>query len=464
MEKINIYFYNNQNQESKWFNEFKNLLTTFIQRFSTYTPDFIPIVDIKKNDKNAICILFLTQTDESQEIINNYLEKISENNLFVIKILTTKISNNELSQPLQQYINYNFFAVDYEDNLVLNIEQLLQQNITLFTNKLVDVGYDIINYYYNKKTDNKKEKLVTSNNIYISYTGIDQIETRENIKRELIQKGYRIFPENNYSGSVSSIKKQISEEIEKCSLSIHILCNDNNVLSKNDNTNMVELQNQQAIEYYQKINSFNIGKNNSIFSRLIWLQPDIKITTDSQRIWLNNFIHSSETMIGAELIQSPLESFKSIIEEKLSTNIQYQENIINQSQSDNKKVYLLFDYKDEDKITPIHNWLEQNNYQALKTPYSINYLDLIKLHRTNLLQCDIIIVYQNTNNNQWFESKLRDIKKSPGFGRTKKFLSKIVLHTQNIDNTKKQFQEFDFYKFENLYSINNIKQILTKFK
>src|SRR5262245_36392021 len=122
---------------------------------------------------------------------------------------------------------------------------------------------------------------------------------------------------------------------------------------------------------------------------------------------------------GAELLQTPLEELKNVIQLRLTRNGDKAK--AKSSGATPAKIYLIFDKRDLEGITPLNDYLSlEKNYQVLLPLLDDESTDDIggfDIHKDNLAQCDAVLIYYGNANQVWFEYKRRDLKKIAGLER-----------------------------------------------
>jgi hypothetical protein len=125
------------------------------------------------------------------------------------------------------------------------------------------------------------------------------------------------------------------------------------------------------------------------------------------------------TQRGAELLQTPLEELKNLIQMRLNSNGDKHKD--EPSGETSPKIYLIFDKRDLDGIMPLNDYLSvEKNYQVLLPVIDDEGADeaqAFDIHKDNLAQCDAVLIYYGNANQVWFEYKRRDLKKIVGLDR-----------------------------------------------
>ncbi|MFP4025389.1 MAG: hypothetical protein ACLFVR_12770 [Thiohalospira sp.] len=149
---------------------------------------------------------------------------------------------------------------------------------------------------------------------------------------------------------------------------------------------------------------------------------------------LKNFKRNVELLENTEIIQTPVEVFKSIVKRRVddinnTMPIVTKEPITTQT----KSVYFIHSNTNEPGRQKIINYLKSNDFEIYELKEEKNKIDLIKQHQKYLINADAILIYYVSENFYWLKSKLNDLKKAPGFGKKEPFLAKAIL-TNKVTN------------------------------
>ncbi|MCK4664558.1 MAG: hypothetical protein KAT68_16940 [Bacteroidales bacterium] len=447
------------NDENGWISDFKTYLGFLLKYLLKRTPIIIDSSifkdnsDINKNEiysKTANFIIILSDNYIKSSACKNELNSIyeyiknkyeHEYNYPVFKVLKSPITIDDKSGFIHKLTNHNFYEIFFtanETNKYITLEGKAEEK--QYWIKLVDLSYDINKSYENilhqqtiKITDDTKRT------VFLAETGIDQDNNREIIKRELQQHGYTVLPNHQLSTSDTDLKSDIQKDLQKSSLSIHIFGDDPGHIVKENNISIVEFQNNIAANYF---NNLNKDKDNNLFSRIIWIAPDLKITDEKQKINIEKLKHNAEALTGAELVQTPIEVLKTIIHNRLKGKSIQNIDISDLKTTKEKNIYLIYDKNDTEYVLQVSELLSKKAYKPVSTEFEGNKLTLINQHRQKLVNCDCVVIFFFNSNINWLNSKLYDIKKAPGFGRKNHInIISIYSDTNNLKLLKKIYHD-----------------------
>ncbi|MBN2682426.1 MAG: hypothetical protein JXR58_07945 [Bacteroidales bacterium] len=336
----------------------------------------------------------------------------------IIKLLISDVRKANQPELIRNLLPYRFFVKNETEICPVNFNNNKGfTELREFRLRLIDMAYNIASTIL--QSGNKLTKTV-----FLAETGTDQIFNREIIKRELIHYGYKVLPDNQLPDDKNLLEKYILECLNFSDLAIHIYGSLEGSIIQSINTNIVDFQNNLSAKYFEE----SKGK----IKRLIWIPPDLLFEEEAQRINIERLKRSSSELLGAELVQTPIEEFKSIMHRTLKET---KSNTINQSNySKNISTYLIFEPKDKQFAAGISNTLEKSGISACLLDEKLENHYLIANHRQNLINCDGVVIISDNPSGQWTKSKMNDVLKSLGFGRKKIYKAKALITKIHIDN------------------------------
>jgi hypothetical protein len=188
-------------------------------------------------------------------------------------------------------------------------------------------------------------------------------------------------------------------------------------------------------------------KDKKPFSRLIWLSPDIKNVTERQKIFIEDIKSEASVYEEAEVLQIQLEELKSIIIEEVESGGRFNthrdvEGYEDPSEEDKtKSIYLIIDKEDQKDSRKVADYLKKEGYRVLLPVFEGELIDVRYIHQENLRRCDGSIIYFGNTTESWIKTKLQDLLKSPGFGRSKPMGVKAVYMDGNKEVDLDHFEK-----------------------
>jgi hypothetical protein len=283
--------------------------------------------------------------------------------------------------------------------------------------KIIDITHELKVHLVQRKK--KSEKI-----IFIAETSPDQKNNRQNLIREFTHLGFRVVPDNELPNDMMQFTEQASDLMNDAVLSVHIIGNEYAPLLENIEVSKVEIQNDIFSE---------IAASNRLIKRFVWIPPNLKPKSEKQKQYIESFKRNIELLVNTEIVQAPIELFKSILKENLDVSEKANNITFDKQEQKGKTVYLIHSDDAENRAKEIKTILKKNNIQLLDNSNSTNKIEQIQQHKKNLVKCDLVFILYSSENEQWLHSKLNDIVKSPGFGKTNAFDLKVLL----LDTDKK---------------------------
>jgi hypothetical protein len=366
----------------------------------------------------------------SEKILNgqeaNFLNRISEtvdnkNPLYII--FKEPLSAEYLPSSLRNKPVYNFFDINPVTNINRHYSINTDEEVTkLFWSKILDLAFDLTSVLKKNERSTSSAKAV-----YLAETTPDQYENRDIVKGELIQRSFAVYPDHLLTGTHENMNSEIDEYMANCFMSVHILGNHYGELIPGSEYSLIELQYRAAAKRWKETTK-NGGKK--LFQRIIWIKPGLR-PTDERHKWFLGSLRIEEKDASTEIMQTPVEDLKSNLRNKISVFEENDSELTNTG--NNSGIYLIYEKKDADKTDELKKYLMEKGNKILSLDFSKDSSLLLSQHYEYLKKSSAAVICDFEGNDFWIKSKLKDLLKSPGLGRTEQFKVK-ALYT----NTKTQ--------------------------
>lgn len=449
------------NGQPGWVDAFQKFLEILLSQITGVKPVFLRYAGQEKPTaseliKSAVFISvvsphYLKSAACIEEVDDFFQNAIHSNTLFingterVFKVVKYPVDKSLIPAKISNLLSYELYQINPQTNEISEFTDFFSNDAERkFWLKMVDLAYDIsgvIKAYKPTAIKQQHTDLIANNNVYLAETGFDLQLHRDNIKRELVRHGFKIYPDHTLPTNPVELEVAIKKDLEKCRLSIHLIGDTYGELIPGTSKSVLDIQNTLAGEH----SLIHSGAN--AFSRMIWISPDANLEDDHQRMFVDNLRRELEDNEGAEIMQCPIEDFKmQILDDLLGLDIQ---KIIKNSfqnpslKSDKPLVYLIYDKIDELDAKPLADKLEQNNFNVILPNFHGDLLELREIHLNNLKVCDAAFIFINKVNDIWVKMKFLDLLKAPGLGRTKGILKKAIVLGNHQKENVSQYQKFD---------------------
>ena len=347
----------------------------------------------------------------------------------VFKVVKTQIPLEQHPRELQEVLGYDFFVVDPESGRARELSQTSGPDESRqYWARLDDLAHDITEALgllessapgSAAASDGADEERPT---VYLAETSFDLKNERDAIKRELTGHGYRVLPDRPLPLIAPESEALIREDLDRCRLSVHLVGHNYGIVPEGSTRSLVVLQNEYAIER---------GAAGD-FARLIWMPPDLETDDERQRRFLDSLLTDPRIQEGADILETPLEDFKSAIHRKLAPPEEEEPPEEDAAAAaidagdDLVRVYLVCDQRDLDQTLPLEDFLYDRGYEVIVPVFDGDEAQVRKDHEENLVICDAILFYYGQGNELWLRRKLREMQKSAAFGRTKPMRAKAI--------------------------------------
>ncbi len=330
----------------------------------------------------------------------------------IFKIITFPLSEEEEPGMLKSELRYNFYEINrYNKKPVTFALQDNQLPDNKFWSKLVDLAYDISGTLHELKSQRKPEiKGQTNDAIFLAETSFDQQENRDILKRELRHLGYRVLPVSNLPADSEPARAAIEECLRQSVVSIHMMGAFYGDFIKNSKYSLIDFQARTVKEFIES------KENKHPPYQIIWIPSDLKTTDQRQSLYLKR-IKRDETQERTEIVEAPLEVFKTIVNNKLTEITSVPE--VNAESG--FALYLLYEKPEEQKLLEYVPLMQSRGFRIINMAFDGREYMSITDHVRKLKKADAVIIYKGNSTMEWLNSKIRDLVKVPGFGKEKPF-------------------------------------------
>ncbi|WP_462249981.1 DUF4062 domain-containing protein [Ekhidna sp.] len=460
-----------------WISNFHKFLSTLMYQITRENPEIklinesdFSISDL--DDYSAILAVLTPNLVKEQSLIkglNSHGKKLkAKNGLIadgvarVFKILKRPFDPDEYLDELEDLLTYDFYLVDPLTGDPQEFTRFFGSDAERsYWMKLVDMAYDINHVLHAKEIEEGSgsyETIPREKTVYLASTGVDMVIQRDIIKRELIRHGYKVLPDHSLPKEAKALDRMVRDDLDRCRLSIHLVGEDYGYKPRGSELSVVDMQNRIASDHtYQMVEKNKKAKDGEkeLFSRLIWVSPDLKNVTERQKIFIEDLKSDAAALEEAEVLQISLQELKTIIREELVTGGRFnvRKNIkgLDETAKDDKTkmIYLIADKRDVSEIDDIQKYLKEKGFNVVSPSYEGDLVDLRYIHQENLRRCDASIIYFGKATEDWIKTKLQDLLKAPGFGREKPITAKAVYFMGQKD------VDMEHYKKNNAMVLGN---------
>jgi TIR domain/Domain of unknown function (DUF4062) len=327
------------------------------------------------------------------------------------KIVKTRIDRLDEPQEIRRFPGYEFF----HETASGGISELYptraegSQESRDFWQKIDDLAQEITHV-----VEGSPEAATNGKTVYLAETTADVKLAREQVRRELAQRGYRVVPDESLPSRAEDLVPVIESDLRECCLSVHPVGARYGFIPEGDTRSIVELQIEAATAH------------NGHAQHLIWVPPEAVPPSDSRQEQLLERLRRSYTeRPQTELLElKPIEDLKTRLVEKLEAPRSAARPAATEQ---TVRVYVICDPADRDAVKPLEGYLRLHGYSVNLPLVEGTEQEICQDHQDTLVWCDAVLIYYGAARQAWLRAKQRDLWKAPGWGRSKRLLAQAVV-------------------------------------
>lgn len=326
----------------------------------------------------------------------------------IFKVVKTPVSLDDLPPTLEAVLGYEFYeeteAGGHFSEYLLSDESkhykfyqkadLLAQDIAKL---LAALGEDTTVLAPNAPLNGQRT-------VYLASATSDVTESRDELKRELERRGHRVVPEGTLPVVAEDLLTAINDELSEADLAVHLLGARYGIRPEGEERSIPNLQLDLAAEFASQRD----------LDQLIWT-PEHPGSIDAAQAALIDRIATANGESAAELVRSPLETFKAYVLERLAQSTPPTAPF---ASLDAKRVYLVYVLEDREPAAWLQKQLEELGH-AVRLPLSEGTeAEVREVHEQSMVHSDAVLIYHGRSTEYWVRMKLFDLLKARGWGRT----------------------------------------------
>lgn len=374
---------------------------------------------------------------------------VVDNKSRIFKIVKTPVDLDIQPPIMKPLLGYEFYRVDPQTKRPTEFGvRGKEKDIEIqYWTKLDDVAYDVaqliskldqVTVNPNDSTPPPMAELpgvapstepYTKRNIYLAETSYDMDEYRDNLKRELENKGFTVFPNKNIKPVASVYKSEVTSMMSQCSLSVHLIGSSYGLIPDGGDQSVMVIQNDLAAEQ---------SKSNNL-NRLIWA-PELTPSEDPRLInFLEKIKLNDDLQKGSDLLHGTIEEFKFAIFDTLKEldrldkekQAQKDKAVIpstggGHADTEVKTIYIVCDQRDLSAVQAIDDCLYDSGFNVYKSIFEGTQEELSAAHEDSLRDCDAVLIYYGNANEAWLRAKISELKRKPALTDARPLLGSMV--------------------------------------
>ncbi len=334
----------------------------------------------------------------------------------IFKVVKTFVPRKEHPPELQNVLGYEFYQLDPSSGrpheFLLDMGPEAAKN---YWSKLEDLAYDIHGLL--KKVPHKDSLLAVQGSgsgpvVYLAESTSDVSVERDRIRRELVGRGCTVFPRVSLPLQVEALERDVSEALEGASMFIQILGERFGIVPEGDERSISRMQYDIAAKV-----------SRPDFSRVSWSASGLQPQDERQKAFLTHIRNSLSSRGEDEYLETSIEELRNFLLQRL-LNPGVRKSV--PEKDGPRLVYLICDRKDIEASAAIYDALFEAGFEVVLPAFEGDDAEISKNHIESLTSCDAAILHFGSASEIWIRTKLRDLQKAAGYGRTKEWLATAV--------------------------------------
>ncbi|HVF67140.1 MAG TPA: hypothetical protein VM914_05735 [Pyrinomonadaceae bacterium] len=364
----------------------------------------------------------------------------------VFKVVKTHVDEAEMPDELQGLLGYHFYDFDERGRPREFRPDDPPNKDQRYWDRLEDLALDIVKALKtfggsaergSRRAEDAQadpDALPLEKKVYLAETTADVTPERDRIRRELQQRGFYVLPDRELPRSAAEFEQRVAEHLSRCALSVQLVGSTYGLIPEGE-------EERSIIRMQEELAARRASQDPS-FSRLIWMPPGLEPQGNRHR----TFVEALHTSLGAgaELLQTSVEDLKMRVVEKLTQRAEAAARpsppAENGEGTGPRAVYLICDNRDVGDVMPIEDYLFNQGFEVINSAVVSESDDAAQAHRESLLYCDAALIYYGNANPMWLRSKLWDLQKARGWGRTSPLSAKAVVVGAPQTTEKQRFR------------------------
>lgn len=348
------------------------------------------------------------------------------------KVVKTPVDRGAQPPEIQEFRGYDFFHESASGKIHEFYPSKAEDSAESkgFWQLIDDLAQDVKRTIGEGANGSPVEGAGAGKTVFLAETTGDMRTARENVKRELNQRGYRIVPDRTLPSTADELLPMLQADLGQACLTIHPVGARYGFVPEGDDRSIVELQIDAATA------------RNGHSQHVIWVAPDVGPTAEErQEQFLQKLRRVYTERVSTELLEGkPLEVLKTRVAEKLEPRKAHAPVVA----AANLQVYLICERPDLPGVKPLEEYLRAEGFSVNRPLLEGDEHELLQDHRETLTLCDAVLVYYGSGRQAWLRAKQRDLWKAAGWGRTRPMLGQAVYIAPPPTPEKAEYSNDDF--------------------
>jgi TIR domain len=339
----------------------------------------------------------------------------------VFKVMKTPVPLDELPPPLAPLLGYEFYELlpegDRFREFLLNPDEEARWK---FYARADDLAQDIVDLldelddeavWPEPADETVDAEPGAPGTVYLAATTSDVSEGRDDLKRELRRRGYRILPDRDLPLVASELSAAVADCLSKSDFSIHLLGGWYGARPEGEDRSIPDLQLELARGFADRQD----------LTQFIGIEEGREVVEEEQ-VELIDKVETTDVSSSVEVIRAPLDRFKAHVLDTMSRPPP----ATTDPGVEGRTVYLVYDQTDGEAADALQSTIEAWGYHVVSPLTEGSESEVREVHETSMVLSDAVLIYYGKCTEHWVRMRLLDLMKVRGWGRTDPYLAQAL--------------------------------------
>jgi hypothetical protein len=318
----------------------------------------------------------------------------------IFKVVKTPCEPANLPAELNEVLDYPFYQLKPNGVARELTIDLSPDDRCRYFDRLYDLAHDI-HEMMNLLDKGEDTAPPPKGTVFLAETSYDVAAQRDEIRRDLQQRGYEVLPACPIPWSTPDFRQAVRADLARCTLSVHLIGCCAGIVPEGEEESIVAFQNGLAAEESAA----------RFFPRLLWLPEGLEAKQKRQQDFIDRLLTGHSDAAGLELLRTPLEELKTVLQDKLNAKPPAPP----PSRAERARVYLICHESDLDAVGAVRDALDQQGCDVDLPLFEGSEAERGEYHKELLRLNDAAVVYYGAASEAWLRFKLLDLRKAPGY-------------------------------------------------
>ena len=345
----------------------------------------------------------------------------------IFKVLKTNVPQDQHPAPVRDSLSYVFFRIDPDTGRFREFRPRSPSTAEDFVALVDDLAFDLNRQIAERAQPAAGSDGEASLTVYLAPTTHGLQQQRDEIRRELLEHGYRVLPDRDLPLHFEQLVQRVGEALAESALAIHLVGGAYGLVPEGSQSSILEIQEQ--------LSAARTAAGD--LSRIVYVPKDCQGDDDRQRRFLRHLEEDPVSQRRTEFLRCSLDELHQVIHEKL---VELAAGLAaragdaeREAEADRAgavgeaaagvpagrpaRVYLLCEAEDLEAVGQLDEYLYDQALEPVLPLFEGTPEELREDHLRNLQSCDAVLLYQGVAREAWLRKARHEIENGSELGR-----------------------------------------------